>query len=67
MSRKIGYLNDLRADDFGLAKGQDFVIFFSTSDSRFLASLHVTQAKISEGYQLKPGKCSDSRLPTLLK
>jgi len=36
MSRKIGFLKDFRVDDFGPGKGHGFVIFFRTSDSKFL-------------------------------
>jgi len=36
MSRKIGFLNEFRDSAFGLGKGQDFLIFVSTSDSMLL-------------------------------
>lgn len=35
--KKWASRNLISVDDFGLGKGQDFVIFFSTSDSTMLA------------------------------
>jgi len=54
MSRKIGFLNDFRADDFSRGKGKDFVIFVSTLDLRFRAlSQHRTSAKNIQHCQMK--------------
>ena len=32
MSRRIGFRNDFRSNDFGFEKGQKFLIFVSTPD-----------------------------------
>ena len=50
---KSAFGNLIRVDDFGFGKGQDFVIFVSTSDLRVLAfSQHSTPTKSVQGYQI---------------
>ena len=53
MSREIGLHKGLMVDDFGLGKGQDFLIFVSTLDLRLRAlNFRLILAKISEDWKM---------------